>query len=139
MGGMKLNSAGHNNIPLSLLGRNIELLGIVILNICNRSLAEEVFPKSLKVAKVIPIFKIGERESLSDYRPISGVPSFRMSLKKKTVCIHLPNTSIFIIYLLMHNLASELVFPQTMHFISSSTTFTMQWIILNSRYAYYLT
>ena len=82
MGGLKLSSAGHDNIPLSLLCKNIDLLGVNILSICNRSLAEGVFPNSLKVAKVIPIFKTGERESLNNYRPISVLPSFSKILEK---------------------------------------------------------
>ena len=71
MGGLKLRRDKHDNIPLSLLCEIIDFLGVNILNICNRSLAEGVFPSSLKVAKVIPIFKTGEREFLDNYRPIS--------------------------------------------------------------------
>ena len=56
MGGLKLSSAGHDNIPLSLLCKNIDLLGVIIQIICNRRLAG-VFPNSLKVAKATPIFK----------------------------------------------------------------------------------
>ena len=64
------------NIPLPLLYKNIDLLGVNILNICNRSLAEGVFPNNLKVAKVIPIIKTDESESLNNYRPLSVLPSF---------------------------------------------------------------
>ena len=39
--------------------------------IINLSLKQGIFPESLKIAKVIPIFKQGSRSSCNNYRPIS--------------------------------------------------------------------
>ena len=83
IGGLKLSSAVHDNILLSLLCMNTDLLGVNILKICNRSLAERVFPSNLKLAKVLTIFKTGEGESLINYQPISVLPSFSKNLEKK--------------------------------------------------------
>ena len=37
----------------------------------NTSFTEGVFPKELKLARVVPIFKIGDKTELTNYRPIS--------------------------------------------------------------------
>ena len=39
-----------------------------------RCMESGVFPESLKVAKVIPIYKSGDQETFSNYRPISHLP-----------------------------------------------------------------
>ena len=48
----------------------VDPLTIVI----NRSMATELFPDSLRVSKVNPIYKEGDREDFSNYRPISLLP-----------------------------------------------------------------
>ena len=48
----------------------------------NKSLETGVFPDSLKLAKVIPIYKAKARENLSNYRPISLLPSISKLLEK---------------------------------------------------------
>ena len=48
----------------------------------NKSLETGVFPDSLKLAKVIPIYKAKTRENLSNYRPISLLPSISKLLEK---------------------------------------------------------
>ena len=40
--------------------------------IINLSLKQCIYPDNLKIAKVIPIFKQGSRDSCDNYRPISG-------------------------------------------------------------------
>ena len=39
--------------------------------LCNWSLAECCFPKSWKVANVVPILKKGDKTSISNYKPVS--------------------------------------------------------------------
>ena len=42
----------------------------------NMSLETGIFPDQLKVAKIIPIFKTGEADIFTNYRPISILSSF---------------------------------------------------------------
>ena len=47
-------------------------------------------PDQLKVAKVCPIYKAGDENSFSNYRPISVLPSFS-KIFEKAVCNRLTN------------------------------------------------
>ena len=49
--------------------------------IINLSLEQGIFPDSLKIAKVIPIFKQGSRSSCNNYRPISVLSALSKILR----------------------------------------------------------
>ena len=53
-----------------------------IVHICNISLFTGVFPSSFKLAKVIPIHKKDDTTIVSNYRPISILPSFSKVLER---------------------------------------------------------
>ena len=46
----------------------------ILCTLFNRSIYEGIFPNSLKVATVIPLFKKGSRSKIENYRPISLLP-----------------------------------------------------------------
>ena len=48
----------------------------------NYCLSEGVYPDSLKVAEVIPIFKKGDHDETSNYRPISLLSQFNKIFEK---------------------------------------------------------
>ena len=43
----------------------------VLTNIINNSISQGAFPDSLKIAKIIPLFKKGDKSLIANYRPIS--------------------------------------------------------------------
>jgi hypothetical protein len=48
-----------------------------LLSLVNQSLVEGVYPESLKIYKVVPVFKNkGDRNKLQNYRPVSIEPQF---------------------------------------------------------------
>ena len=50
--------------------------------IFHSSFNEGIFPEQLKVAKVSPIFKVGNIEEIGNYRPISVLPIFSKVLER---------------------------------------------------------
>ena len=51
-------------------------------HICNNSFENGVFPSKMKIAKVVPIFKAGDKSSFNNYRPISLLPQFSKIVEK---------------------------------------------------------
>ena len=50
--------------------------------ISNLSLSSGIFPDDLKIAKVLPLFKSGEVNEVSNYRPVSVLPQMSKILEK---------------------------------------------------------
>ena len=69
-----LNSAkscGPNSFPTNLLKLGRHIISIPLTFIINKSFEYGVFPSSMKVAQVIPLFKSGATDTCGNYRPIS--------------------------------------------------------------------
>ena len=62
---------GIDNIPANILKWAVELFVPILTKIFNKCLEEGVYPDSLKLARVIPIFKGGNQNVTTSYRPIS--------------------------------------------------------------------
>ena len=52
------------------------------MHICNLSFSKGIFPFQMKIAKVIPIFKSGDKSQFNNYRPISVLSQFSKILEK---------------------------------------------------------
>ena len=50
--------------------------------ICNLSLKSGVSPNDLKIPKVLPLYKSGEINEVSNYRPVSILPQLSNVLEK---------------------------------------------------------
>ena len=62
--------------------KKFDIVGNLILHICNRSLAGGVFPNRLLLALVVFIFKAGDPTLLTNYRPISLLNVFSKLFEK---------------------------------------------------------
>jgi hypothetical protein len=64
----------------------------------NKCIAENVFANVLKISKVIPLFKKGDKDNMNNYRPISIVPTFSKVfeyLLKKQITKFFDNNNLF--------------------------------------------
>ena len=75
-------SAGADSIPINIVKASIVNIAEPISRLINSSFTTGIFPDSLKIAKVCPIYKSGEKGSFSNYRPISILPSFSKIFEK---------------------------------------------------------
>jgi potassium voltage-gated channel Eag-related subfamily H protein 8 len=65
------NSSGHDNISSKLLKTLRGEIAFPLTKLINNSLSSGIVPNSLKIAKVIPLYKVKDTSLLSNYRPIS--------------------------------------------------------------------
>ena len=67
-------AAGYDSIPARLLVHAVDYICEPLTHIFNVSITTGIFPKDLKIARVIPIYKKGIKTSPGNYRPISILP-----------------------------------------------------------------
>ena len=67
-------STGHDNLSMKVFKRIAPSIFEPLTCIINQSLSLGIFPRSLKIAKVIPLFKKDNDKILDNYRPISLLP-----------------------------------------------------------------
>ena len=81
---LKVNkSPGHDEINFNAVKQVFHNIQKPLKHIFSLSLFSfGIFPDELKIAKVTPIFKTGERSSVSNYRPISVLLCFSKILEK---------------------------------------------------------
>ena len=75
-------SSGHDGISVYLLKQIINCIATPLSHIFNLSLSSGKCPNSLKLAKVIPIYKKDDPSLISNYRPISLLPCISKVLEK---------------------------------------------------------
>ena len=68
-------ATGLDGIPGKLLKMAASILSPSLTQIFNKSLFKDIYPNDWKMAKVLPIFKIGKKSHLSNYRPTSNISS----------------------------------------------------------------
>ena len=69
-----LKSSGMDDISSRICKDAFLVLTDQLVHLFNMALMEGIFPNAWKVAKVVPLFKGGNRESVVNYRPISLLP-----------------------------------------------------------------
>lgn len=73
---------GFDNIPTVLIQNNKKYLIHVIKEIINKSLKTGVVPDNLKISKITPIHKAGNKNNPENYRPISILPNLDKIISK---------------------------------------------------------
>ena len=76
------SSPGYDEVPAIVMNQNIHALIKPLAYLINCSIKKGIFPDELKIAKVIPIYKSGDKTSIENYRPISVLSVFSKILEK---------------------------------------------------------
>ena len=82
---MKSSSAVYGTNSIYVFKHIFKIIGPFVTEFNNRSLKSEIFPNSLKVAKIKCFYKKGGRCDVNNYRHISILPTYGKILEKKTV------------------------------------------------------
>ena len=78
-------SPGHDGIKPSIIKATFEYLVSPLSHIYNLSINSGIFPDIWKIAKVIPVFKKGQRYLAENYRPISLLSCFEKIFERLVV------------------------------------------------------
>lgn len=76
------SSTGWDNISTKFLKSNRQSLVPILTHIYNICFSKGVFPNAFKLAIVHPIFKSGNKDEISNYRPISVLTTLSKILEK---------------------------------------------------------
>jgi hypothetical protein len=69
-------SAGWDEIPMLWIRQCMGYIIKSLARICNVSFKYGIFPDQMKVAKIKPLFKKGDKQNMQNYRPISVLSVF---------------------------------------------------------------
>ena len=68
---LKNCAVGWDHLPASIFKDNKTHISKMLTHIVNLSLEQGIFPKEMKLANIIPIFKAGDTSVIGNYRPVS--------------------------------------------------------------------
>ena len=75
-------ACGYDSITNNVLKNTCHVTSLFFVNFFNACVKQGSFPNIYKIAKVIPLFKGGYKESVNCYRPISLLPAFGKLIEK---------------------------------------------------------
>ena len=80
---VKRNKASlHDGLDVNIITSVYEFIKKLLLKIFNESINLGIFPETMKIVKVTPIFKSGKKELLTNCRPISVLSGFSKILER---------------------------------------------------------
>ena len=82
---LRLNTAaGHDKIPLWSVKESINYISELLTFVLNLSINSGIVPAQMKLARVVPLNKSGDKRLLSNYKPVSVLPVFFFIVSRKS-------------------------------------------------------
>ena len=75
---------GYDNIPMAVVRHSMGIISRPLTHIINLCISHGMVPEEMKIARVIPLFKSGDQEAFTNYRPVSILPCFHR--RPNSVC-----------------------------------------------------
>ena len=75
-------AAGHDKVPMWCVKESINYISEPLTYIINSSINSGVVPDQTKLARVVPLFKSGDKRIVSNYRPVSVLAIFFQIFRK---------------------------------------------------------
>ena len=75
-------STYYNGMNMFIFKKITNFIVDPFLHVCNMSFSKGVFPDAFNIARVIPLFKSGDKCVFTNYRPVSLLPQFSKILEK---------------------------------------------------------
>ena len=72
-------AAGFDDVSSNIIIDAYDSFNNILFHVFKVSIQQGIFPDILKIAKVTPILKSGDKDNASNYHPISIHPSFSFS------------------------------------------------------------
>ena len=76
------NAVGSDGIPFHYIRDALPVVIFYIMIIINTSIVTGTYPSAWKLPYVVPFFKAGDRDDISNYRPISLLPILSKNLER---------------------------------------------------------
>jgi hypothetical protein len=76
------SSFGYDEIPLTILKMSTPYIISPLIYLCNKCMTTGIFPMLLKYSQIVQIFKKGNKQELTNYKPISLLTSFSKIFEK---------------------------------------------------------
>ena len=78
----EFENAKASDIPIMIVKQSKNIISNVLSKLFNNCMIEGNFPDILKMGKITPIFKKGNKELIENYRPVSTLPIFGKIFEK---------------------------------------------------------
>ena len=79
---LKNSAGGWDGFDAQIIKQIKDFIISPFTHICNLSITTGVFPRQMKIANIVPIYKSGDNTLFNNYRPVSVLPLFSKILER---------------------------------------------------------